>query len=197
MAVYKEVFDSAPDAIIVTDREGNIVQVNPQTEILFGYTSDELLGQSAEVLVPERAHRPSLQDPVQRARKGCPIKQNIGFGPGMGIALFRPKTIEGSLGGEKRGSACHRSPSAEPRTEETVKTCAVLTPRLGQRLAPPCPGFKGKVSSNPENCGRNLFPSLNNPDGRATRSRQRFPIETSIARCVPYALHLVSTSDLG
>ena len=36
--------------------------------------------------------------------------------------------------GEKRGPACHRSPSAEPRTVETVKTCAVLTPSLGTKF---------------------------------------------------------------
>ena len=35
-------------------------------------------------------------------------------------------------GGKKRGPACHRSPSAEPMTEKTVKTCAVLTPRLAK-----------------------------------------------------------------
>jgi len=48
---------------------------------------------------------------------------------------FRNQT-GGRSGGEKRGPACHRSPSAKPRTVETVKTCAVLTPSLGQSLDP-------------------------------------------------------------
>src|SRR5215470_7190515 len=42
--------------------------------------------------------------------------------------------------GEKRGPTYHRSHSAEPRTEKTVKTCAALTPcpydaKLGRRNA--------------------------------------------------------------
>jgi hypothetical protein len=37
--------------------------------------------------------------------------------------------------GEKRGSTCHRSPSAEPKTE-AVKTCALLIPTLGKSLDP-------------------------------------------------------------
>jgi hypothetical protein len=35
---------------------------------------------------------------------------------------------------EKRGPACYRSSSVEPRTVETVKTCAVLTPRPRESL---------------------------------------------------------------
>jgi PAS domain S-box-containing protein len=47
-----------PDAMIAVDNSGKILQVNAQTEALFGYTRDELLGQSVEVLVSD-AHRPA------------------------------------------------------------------------------------------------------------------------------------------
>jgi PAS domain S-box-containing protein len=46
--------ESAPNAMIMADYEGRIVLVNKQTEKLFGYTRDELLGQSIDVLVPQR-----------------------------------------------------------------------------------------------------------------------------------------------
>lgn len=46
--------DAAPDAIVVVDREGTILAVNPLTEAMFGYSQDELIGQRVEVLVPER-----------------------------------------------------------------------------------------------------------------------------------------------
>jgi PAS domain S-box-containing protein len=44
----------APDATVVVDASGRIRLVNRQTEELFGYSADELLGQSVELLVPDR-----------------------------------------------------------------------------------------------------------------------------------------------
>lgn len=44
--------DAVPDAIVITDRQGNIVLVNAATETLFGYKRDELTGRSVEMLVP-------------------------------------------------------------------------------------------------------------------------------------------------
>jgi formate hydrogenlyase transcriptional activator len=47
-------FEYSPDAIIVTDLEGKIAQVNAQAEKFFGYERAELVGQAVEILVPER-----------------------------------------------------------------------------------------------------------------------------------------------
>jgi PAS domain S-box-containing protein len=49
--------ETLPDAIVAVDGDGTIVQVNSQTESLFGYTRKELMGQKVEMLVPE-SHRP-------------------------------------------------------------------------------------------------------------------------------------------
>jgi PAS domain S-box-containing protein len=48
--------EAIPDAMVVINQEGIVVQINSQTETLFGYTRAELIGQRIEVLVPER-HR--------------------------------------------------------------------------------------------------------------------------------------------
>ena len=46
--------DAIPDAVAAVNQQGFIIQVNSQTESLFGYTRDELIGQKIEILVPER-----------------------------------------------------------------------------------------------------------------------------------------------
>jgi len=51
---FRSLLEAAPDAMVVTDLEGNIVWVNSQTERLFGYARAELIGQPVEILVPER-----------------------------------------------------------------------------------------------------------------------------------------------
>ncbi|MBI3770285.1 MAG: PAS domain S-box protein [Deltaproteobacteria bacterium] len=40
--------------MVVVHRDGRIAFANAQTELLFGYTRDELVGQTIETLVPER-----------------------------------------------------------------------------------------------------------------------------------------------
>jgi PAS domain S-box-containing protein len=48
-----ELLESAPDAILEFDEEGRIVLLNRMAEQLFGYTREELLGQTVEALLPE------------------------------------------------------------------------------------------------------------------------------------------------
>ncbi len=50
--ILQRAFEFAPDAMIVTDRDGRIVLVNTHAEQMFGYERGQLLGQSVEILIP-------------------------------------------------------------------------------------------------------------------------------------------------
>jgi len=69
--------DTIPDAVIAVDANGTIVQVNAQTEIMFGYKRNELIGKAIEMLVPQRyrpqhhSHRASYVSQPKIRRMGA------------------------------------------------------------------------------------------------------------------------------
>jgi len=77
-ARFRGLIESAPDAIVIVNEEGRIVLVNAQTELWFGYSRDELLGQPIELLVPER-FRTHHQD-YRRAYTENPVVRPMGVG---------------------------------------------------------------------------------------------------------------------
>jgi two-component system sensor histidine kinase/response regulator len=80
--LFESLVDAAPDAIVVVDDDSRIVLVNAQCEALFGYERDELIGQSLELLVPERfrARHPSHREGYLDSPRVRPM--------GAGLALF-------------------------------------------------------------------------------------------------------------
>ena len=74
-----DLLEALPDAIVAVDRKGIIVQLNSQTQALFGYERDELIGQSVEILVPEsyrhehHHHRENFAKTPKTRRMGANI----------------------------------------------------------------------------------------------------------------------------
>src|SRR5258706_14095719 len=71
--MFEKLYEYSPDAIVVVDEMGKIDRVNVQAEALFGLPRERMLGQSVEMLVPERsrdrhlAHRVNyMKDPKTR-----------------------------------------------------------------------------------------------------------------------------------
>ena len=51
---FENLFDAAPDAILLVNDKGQIERLNAQARKLFGYQPDELLGEPIELLIPQR-----------------------------------------------------------------------------------------------------------------------------------------------
>ncbi|MHB8605338.1 MAG: PAS domain S-box protein [Thermoplasmatota archaeon] len=49
---FRGLLDAAPDAIVIVDRDERIAMANRQTEAVFGYTREELVGQPLSLLLP-------------------------------------------------------------------------------------------------------------------------------------------------
>jgi PAS domain S-box-containing protein len=62
---FHALLDGAPDAAVLTDADGTILLVNRQTEALFGYQRDELVGRCVDQLIPDGLRR---RHPEHRAR---------------------------------------------------------------------------------------------------------------------------------
>jgi two-component system, sensor histidine kinase and response regulator len=67
--LFVDLFELAPDALVMTNHEGTIMQVNRQAEALFGWTRVDLVSQSAEVLMPNtfRAGHVGLSQDLSKA----------------------------------------------------------------------------------------------------------------------------------
>jgi protein-histidine pros-kinase len=75
---FHAIVEAAPDAIVIVDDQGWIQMANRQTEALFGYARDEIIGQPVEMLIP---HRYRDQHPVHRTRyTAAPQAREMGTG---------------------------------------------------------------------------------------------------------------------
>jgi PAS domain S-box-containing protein len=104
---FKGFLESAPDAIVIVDNDGKIQIINFQTEQLFGYTRDELLGKEVEVLMPphfknthhKHRHNFAAQPQARAMGKGMELfgQHKDGSVFPVAISISKLETEEGSL----------------------------------------------------------------------------------------------------
>lgn len=73
---YQAIFETAPDALIISNDSGEIVDINEQVQTLFGYTKQELLGQPIQKLIPESFN--SIYPSSESNRDGASDRKLIG-----------------------------------------------------------------------------------------------------------------------
>lgn len=55
--LLNQLLNEAPDAILIADREGVTRFWNRGAELIFGYTADEAMGQSLDLIIPENLRK--------------------------------------------------------------------------------------------------------------------------------------------
>jgi PAS domain S-box-containing protein len=77
-ARYRGLLEAAPDAMVVVNQAGEIVLLNAQAEIQFGYHRDELVGQKVKNVIPEGFAERLIADGTRSAAEA--LAQQIGTG---------------------------------------------------------------------------------------------------------------------
>jgi len=75
---FRRLLEAAPDAIVIVDRSGRMLLVNSQTEKMFGYTREELINQTVEILIPENFRQKHPQH--RNAYHTAPHPRPMGIG---------------------------------------------------------------------------------------------------------------------
>lgn len=78
---FRELLESAPDAIVVMNAEGRISLLNAQAEQLFGYDRHELLNHPMEALVPDHHLCSDRRELLARRKNGTEFPVEISRGP--------------------------------------------------------------------------------------------------------------------
>lgn len=144
-ALSHHVLTQIADAVIFSDCEGKIQIWNPAAETLFGFSSDAALGQSLDLIIPERLraahwvgfHRAVASGQTRLAGKAVITRACTAAGATiyveMSFALVR------DAHGEVLGSVAIARDATERRARERA-----LQQRMSALEAPPAPGAPHK-----------------------------------------------------
>lgn len=124
--LFRALFDTAPDAMIVAGNIGRILLANPQAEMMFGYARGDLIGERVDVLLPDslrtahEAHRSRYMANPRVRKMGAGYEltgmRRDGTPFPVEVALSPIETMEGTL-----FAASIRDISATQRAREAME----------------------------------------------------------------------------
>jgi len=76
--VYKILFETAAESLVVTDEKGSIVLVNAMTNKMFGYADNELIGEKLEILLPREFRKEHIKH--RENYNKSPKQRSMGIG---------------------------------------------------------------------------------------------------------------------
>ena len=79
--LFRLLFESSPDALLVIDQHARIFRLNRQTEKLFGYDRGELMGQPVALLFPFSPSDPDVQRSTCRRKDGLEFPAEVSLRP--------------------------------------------------------------------------------------------------------------------
>ncbi|MBI2964253.1 MAG: PAS domain S-box protein [Deltaproteobacteria bacterium] len=173
---FRALFESSPDALVVTDQSGAIVRVTSQTESLFGYSPSEIVGQPVEVLLPERFRGSHLE---HRARYSSdprvrPMGRQVELygrrknGDEIPVAIsLSPIRIDGEIlvaAAIRDMTERKRAEAALRVAEEKYRTLVEQTPAITYILQPGWPPVLSYISPQVASLGFGAEEFLRDPD---------------------------------
>jgi len=150
--MFRDLLESAPDAMVIVDETGRIVLVNSQTVALFGWQREELLGEPVETLIPHRfrgqhpGHRAGFfaQPKVRQMGAGLDLfglrKNNTEFP--VEISLSPIQTEDGLLVASAIRDASERK-RAEQLLQEANRLKSEFLANMSHELRTPLNGILG------------------------------------------------------
>jgi PAS domain S-box-containing protein len=134
-SIFKALFETLPDGVVIVNKSGRIEFVNAQAEALFGYERAELIDQPVEMLVPaeERAGHVAHRDRFLHSAGVRPM--------GVGLELFGERNdgsrfpIEISLSSLVRGAETYIIAAVRDVTERNRLRAQVSAQEDRQRIA--------------------------------------------------------------
>jgi PAS domain S-box-containing protein len=145
---HSSLFEAVPDALVIVDERGRILQANARAEGMFGYPRGELVGQPVEVLLPSQFRDEHRGQRERYSRR--PHVRPMGLGLGLlglakdgrefpvEISLAPMQTREGPVvvSAIRDVSARRDRPGAKGGTELAAVFSSVTTLLLGGQANP-------------------------------------------------------------